>query len=179
MATLDFFKKALPFLTTGLSLAGPAGAVASTILGKVLNINSPSVGSVQDALSKLTLSPEMQAQLQEAENQYKIQMQSMGFQHETDLAALAEKDKDSARNLQIQTKSLTMPALAFLAVFTLGLCIWLTGFRALPESGHDALMILLGLVGAMVKDVYGYFFGSSASAEAQTKQIIANGNGGH
>lgn len=175
MAILNFFKKAMPFLTTGLSLAGgPAGVAAATILGKVLKIDSPTVNSVQDALNKLTLSPDVQAQLQEAENQYKLQMQSMGFQHEDDLAALAEKDKESARGLQIATRSITMPILAYVAVIVLALCIYMSGFRNLPDSGHDAIMILFGLVVSIVKDVYGYFFGSSAGSEAKT-QLLANG----
>lgn len=176
MAAIDFFKKALPFLTTGLSLAGPAGAVASSVLGKVLKIDSPTVGSVQDALAKLTLSPEVQAQLQEAENQYRAQMQSMGFQHETELAALAEKDKESARNLQIQTHSYTMPALAFLGVLVLGFCIYMVGFRELPTTGRDAMMILLGIVSAITKDIYGYFFGSSAGSDEKTKLLANGGN---
>lgn len=171
MAVLDFFKKALPFLTTGLSLAGPAGIAASTILGKVLNIQTPTTESVQKALSELTLSPEIQAQLTQAEEQYKLQMQSMGFQHDSELAALAEKDKESARTMQIQTRSYSMPALAFLGVAVLGLCIYMVGFRELPASGHDAMMILLGIVSAVVKDIYGYFFGSSAGSAEKTKLL--------
>jgi len=175
MAVLDFFKKALPFLTTGLSLAGPAGVAASTILGKVLNISSPTAQSVQDALNKLTLSPEVQAQLQEAENQYRLQMQSMGFQHEEELAALGEKDRESARSMQVQTRSYTMPILAFLSVIVLGFCIYMVGFRTLQPTGHDAMMILLGLVGAMTKDVYGYFFGSSSGSDEKTVLLSQKG----
>lgn len=171
MGALDFFKKAMPFLTTGLSLAGPAGAVAANVLGKVLKIDSPTTNAVQDALNKLTLSPEVQAQLQQAEEQYRLQMQSMGFQHEEELAALAEKDKESARNLQVATRSITMPILAYVAVIVLAFCIYMTGFRNLPSSGHDAIMILLGLVVAIVKDVYGYFFGSSAGSDEKTKLL--------
>lgn len=176
MAALDFFKKALPWITTGLSFAGPAGAVASTVLGKVLKVDNPTVGSIQEALGRLTLSPEIQAQLQEAENQYKTQMQAMGYQHEEELAALAEKDKESARNLQVATRSITMPILAYVAVIVLAFCIYMTGFRNLPASGHDAIMILLGLVVSIVKDVYGYFFGSSAGSDEKTKLLANGGN---
>jgi hypothetical protein len=173
MAVLSFFKKALPFLTTGLSLAGPAGMAASTILGKVLNISSPTTNAIQDALGKLTLSPEIQAQLQEAENQYRLQMQSMGFQHEEELAALGAKDRDSARNMQMQTHSYTMPTLAFLSVIVMAFCIYMVGFRTLPPQGHDTVIFLLGIVAAMVKDVYGYFFGSSAGSDDKTNLLAA------
>ena len=100
-------------------------------------------------------------------------MQQMGYAHETDLETIAEKDRDSARQMQVQTKSYTPTMLAWAAVLTLMGCIYLLGFRAIPMTGKDALLMLLGAVTVTYKDVYGYFFGSSAGSDRQT-EILAN-----
>lgn len=44
----------------------------------------------------------------------------------------------------------------------------------LPEGIKDMVLILLGAVVALTKDVYGFFFGSSRSSDDKDR-VIANG----
>lgn len=173
---LGFFKKIMPFVTTGLSLAGPPGVLASSILGKVFNIANPTPDSVKQALSNANMTPELQAQLVEAELTYKQQMQAMGFQHEDDIVKAMDADRANARAMQVSTRSYLPAVLAILAVTTLGFCIYMVGFHNLPVTGKDAMEILLGVVAGISKDVYGYYFGSSAGSDRKTEIIAQNGH---
>lgn len=168
-----FLQKAYPFLSAGLSLAGPLGNAASAVLGKAIGKPDLKPDGVDEALTSLTLTPELQVQLTEAELQYRQLSEAAGFTSEKDLAALVVEDRASARNMQIQTRSWMPAALAGAAVGTLAFCIYLVAFRNLPESGHDALMLLLGVVVGTVKDVYGYVFGSSAGSAAKTDALTS------
>lgn len=172
---LGFFKKVMPFVTAALPLAGPAGVLASGILGKVLNVTNPTPDSVTQALANVNMTPELQAQLAEAELTFKTQMQAMGFQHEDDMAKALDDDRASARQMEVATRSNLPAVLAGLSVLTLGFCIYMVGFRNIPASGKDAMEILLGVVAGICKDVYGYFFGSSAGSDRKTEIIAQNG----
>jgi|SRR6266404_510740 len=171
---LGFFKKAMPFITTGLSLAGgPAGNAAALILGKVLKVDSPTVDSITKTLQGLTLTPELQAQLQEAENQYKLQMQQMGYQHEDDLAKIGADDRASARQMQIQTRSWVVPCLAI--VITLGFfgLLTLLLYHVAPSGSEKILDVMTGSLGTAWIMVVTYFFGSSAGSDRKT-ELLAN-----
>lgn len=168
---LGFFKKALPFITTGLSLAGPPGMAASVILGKVLNVNNPTPDSVTKALSSLTLTPEVQAQLQEAEQQYRLQMQSMGYQHEEDLAKLAVEDRSNARQMQISVKSWVPPTLAILVTLGFFGLLGLMLFRGFPPSSAQVLDIMTGSLGTAWITIIGFYFGSSSGSEQKSQTL--------
>lgn len=177
----SFIKKSLPWLGTIASIAlpqaAPLVAIATKILGGKLNKSiSPDTNSLSDALSAALGDPTQHTALVEAEQAYQQAMTQLGYQHETDMEAIAEKDRDSARQMQVQTKSWMPSMLALAAVATLMGCIYMLGFRSIPDTGHDALLILLGAVTVTYKDVYGYFFGSSAGSDRKT-EILANGNG--
>ena len=174
---LGFFKKAMPFITTGLSLAGgPAGNLAAGILGKVLKVDNPTVDSIQKTLQNLTLTPELQAQLAEAENQFKMQMQSMGYQHEDDLAKIAADDRASARQMQIQTKSWVTPALAVLITIGFFGLLGLMLYHVMPPGSEKLLDVMTGSLGTAWIMVVTYYFGSSASHDSLTAQLSQNGH---
>lgn len=167
---LGFFKKAMPFITAGLSIAGPAGVAASSILGKVLNVSSPTIDSVQKALASLTLTPELQVQLAEAENQYKLQMQQMGYQNAEDLEKLAVADLASARTMQIATRSWTAPTLAWVIVISFFIAVWavLTGHGKVEAAFAGTL---IGYLAANCQQVVSYYFGSSAGSDRKTELL--------
>lgn len=170
---LGFFKKVMPFITTGLSLAGgPAGTAAAAILGGVLKVNNPTVDSITKTLQGLTLTPELQEQLAVAENQYKLQMQQMGFQNAEDLAKLAADDLASARNLQIQTKSWTAPLLAWFVVISFAAVVFaiLRGYGRVEAAFAGTLV---GYLAANANQVVSYYFGSSSGSDRQT-ELLAN-----
>jgi hypothetical protein len=174
---LGFFKKAMPFITTGLSIAGPAGAAAAAILGKIpaLNVSNPTVDSIQKALTGLTLTPELQAQLAQAEESFKLQMQSMGYQHEDELAKIAADDRASARAMQIQTRSWVVPALAVLITFGFFGLLTLLLYHVAPAGSEKILDVMTGSLGTAWIMVVTYYFGSSATHDNLVQTIGANG----
>lgn len=168
---LGFFKKAMPFIVTALSVAGPAGTAAATVLGSVLKIQNPTTDSVQKALASLTLTPEMQVQLTQAENQFKMQMQSMGYQHEDDLAKIGADDRASARQMQIQTRSKVAPALAILITLGFFGLILLTMYHVAPAGSDKILDVMTGSLGTAWIMVVTYYFGSSAGSARKTELL--------
>lgn len=68
---------------------------------------------------------------------------------------------------QEKTKTI-LAVLIFLA-----LCGCLAGLYtvAIPDGARDILLVMLGVVAALVKDVYGYYFGSSDGSQRKTELL--------
>lgn len=183
MSFTSFVKKAAPWLTTVASAVFPGAApilgVASGLLSKGLNTTvKADPESIANAITMAATSPDQLATLKKIDDDFAAQMRQLGIQEETDLAQILASDRADARAMQEKTGSRTPTMLAWAAVLTLLACIYMLGFRTLPQTGHDVLMMLLGTVAATYKDVYGYFFGSSAGSDAKTSLLAQNVNGG-
>jgi hypothetical protein len=120
---------------------------------------------VQDVISSGKLTAEQVASIQLAELELKKQAQSMNL----DFAKLIAEDKQSARDMQIATKS-WIPAL--LAVFvTIGFFGILLGLMTEHFKTSDALMLMLGSLATAWTGVMAFYFGSSASSQAKTELL--------
>jgi hypothetical protein len=171
MSWVDVLKKTYPFLTIGASFI-PGGNIATSVLGKILNLKDGS--TIDDAGQALVnATPEQRAALLAEENRHSEAMNSMGITSAVEYERLMLADRADARAMQVQTRSLMPPILAAAAVLTMIFCLWMVGFRTLPETGHDAVILLLGVVVGTVKDVYGYVFGSSAGSASKTDALTA------
>lgn len=176
---LGFLKKGFPYIAAGLSLAGPPGNLAASIVGKVLNVDNPTPDSVAKALSSLTLTPDQQIALQQAEQQYKAQMQQMGYQTIEDLEQIAALDRQSARDMEVKTGDKWTPRI--LAGCVIGAWI-ITQCYLIPHAfaatkTPDATMVgmlnrVLGTLDAALTLVLGFYFGSSAGS-AEKNAVLA------
>lgn len=165
-----FFKAIAPMLTTAISFipgGGPAVTIASSILSKVTG-SEVKPESIQDVLTSLASTEEGRLKLQESEQEYQKAMAQLGYQDAETMASLLVQDRDSARKREIAVKDKMPMVLAILAVLSLMFCISLLAFIHLPEGTKDGMLLLIGFVGASYKDVYGYFFGSSAGSDSKT-----------
>jgi hypothetical protein len=63
------------------------------------------------------------------------------------------------------------PWLATLAVLTFLICLYLLFFCPFPAGSKDVLLIVVGALITIVKDVYGYYFGSSEGSARKTELI--------
>jgi len=165
--------KVTPWIAAAASIAAPGAAPIIQLAAKSLSNGLGSVvkadpQSISDAITAAIANPDQLATLKKIDDDFAIQMRQLGFQAVEDLTKIDADDRASAREMQVQTKSKTPTFLAWAAVLTLLACIYMLGFRTLPATGHDVLMMLLGTVAATYKDVYGYFFGSSAGSDAKT-----------
>src|SRR5215467_6937861 len=161
MSFSSVLHKVTPWIATVGSLAVPAAAPLIGIAAKCLSagLGTPVKGTPDDieaALTSAIANPDQLAKLKQIDNDFAAQMQQMGFTEIEELLKIDAADRADARAMQVQTRS-NMPAmLAWAAVTTMLLCIGMLVFKQLPDTGHDAILILLGAVTVTYKDVYGY-----------------------
>jgi len=157
---MEWLKTIAPTIAT--ALGGPLAGMAVSAVAKAIGV---SPDEVQDVISSGKLTAEQVASIQLAELELKKQAQSMNL----DFAKLIAEDKQSARNMQIATKS-WIPAL--LAVFvTIGFFGILLGLMTEHFKTSDALMLMLGSLATAWTGVMAFYFGSSASSQAKTELL--------
>jgi len=178
MGFTDILKKSFPFLSAAASLGGPLGTMAAAAVGKALGLDKPPAGtsdSISNAIALAMADPAQRAAILEAERQFQLQMAELGYKDAEELAAIAAKDRDSARNREIQVKD-KMPAILGLSV-TVGFfsLVGLMAFHPFPEQTKDVFLILVGALTVGWKDVMGYYLGSSAGSDRKTDLLAQAG----
>jgi hypothetical protein len=140
-----------------------AGDVAQTVVGTAETLTGKTGA---DALNAIKADPAQQLAFQQA----------MGAQSE-DLEKAYLADRASARNrdlglAQAGRRNLRADILAYAAIGGLISLIWALLVRQIPDGPtRDILLILSGALVAIVKDVYGFEFGSSRGSEEKTEQL--------
>lgn len=167
---MNFLKKIAPFLSTGLSLAGPYGAIASKILTPILGLK-PDAKEDDYAAALAKATPEQIEAIKQGEQQFQLQMKQLDIQSVDELEKIAAADRASARDMQIQTKSKIPGALAVSIV--IGFFILLGGmmFGKLHPADNQALLLLLGSLTMGFGAVINYYFGSSAGSDRKTELL--------
>jgi len=166
-------KKAFPFISAAAGFGGPLGTLAANAVGKALGIEK--VGPSQDAIATAIsgASPEQMLALAQSEKDLQVKLQQMGFEHVEELEKLAVDDRASARNLQIVTKSQTVPALAWLIVLSFTICV-VAVLRGWGKVEAAFAGTLIGYLAANCNQVVSYYFGSSAGSDRKT-ELLAGG----
>jgi hypothetical protein len=176
---VNFLKKLAPFLSTGLSLAGPYGALASKILSPILGIKPDAKeDDYTAALAKAT--PEQIEAIKQAEQQFQLQMKQLEIQSVEELEKLASDDRASARNREIQVtastgkKDLTPRILAFAVVILCFAGEGLYFFLGAPRNASPELIgRILGTLDSALILVLSYYFGSSAGSDRKTELLAS------
>lgn len=174
MAFTDVLKKAFPFLSAAASLGGPLGSLAASVVGKAIGLDKAPAGTadgIATAIATAFADPAQRTALIQAERDFQAQMAELGYKDAEELAATDEADRASARNREIQLKD-RIPALLAIMV-TLGFFSVLAFmlFRQVPQTGHDAMLLMLGGLGSAWTAVVSYYFGSSAGSERKTELL--------
>jgi hypothetical protein len=131
--------------------------------------------TTDDQLAALVqnVTPEQLLALKQAENDFALKMQALGFQHETDLFQSEAQDRASARQREVAVKDSTPKVLAYLiTIGFFGVLGWIMA-KGLPtenEAAKNVLLLMVGSLGtAWTQGVTGYYFGSSAGSERKTE----------
>ena len=132
-----------------------------------------SIGNVIDNLTT-TKSEKLQLELElkKAEWQHQHEMQSLQIKQESNIL----KDKDSARNraAKVQTSPsatlLNKNISAYLAIITTVLSFALFFVilfypDSLPQKGKDIIIYILGVLSAIITQVFSFYFGASLKQE--------------
>jgi hypothetical protein len=168
---MNFLKKILPWI--GAAATGNVPALitmaAKTVGDAVGKDIKPNLDAITAAVSGAT--PEQLLALKQADNDFALKMKAMGFEHEEDLAKIANEDRASARNREIQVKDWMPKALGLGALIVFSVSLFLLVFYELSQTTTQIIIYMLGILSGMVKDVYGYFFGSSSSSKSKDEAL--------
>ena len=153
----------------GTALGGPLGGLAVEAAANALGLSDKTTEAVKRAVSGAT--PEQLLALKQADQGFALEMQKLGYENVEKLAALDVENTKDARNLQIQTRSPIPGALAVL--ITLGFFGILIGMMhgVLKTTDNQALLIMLGALGAAWGAVVNYYFGSSHDSGRKTELL--------
>lgn len=167
MNWLDTLKTIAPTVAT--AVCGPLGGAAITALGSVFGVPD----ATQDAIAKLfkdgQLSQEHLAEIRKLELEYQNNEKERGFKY----AELEYKNQDSARQMQMATRS-WVPAAISLIVVT-GYFAILVGlmFGVLHVTDNQSLLILIGALSTAFGGVLNFWLGSSHGSQAKS-EMLAN-----
>ena len=156
--------KAAPLL--GTLLGGPAGAAVGAIVASALG-----TGNDPEAVSaELAKNPDALVKLREIEANKAVRLQEIVADQAKHDLATAAADRSSAREREVKTgDTLTPRTLAMLVtVGFFGVLAWLLAYGK-PNTGGDALLVMLGALGGAWASIISYYFGSSAGSAAKTE----------
>ena len=160
---VDVLKKAGLFALGAAIEAEPTGIAKQLVKGQ-LGMSNDSTD--EQMVAALEANPEHYVALRKIENE-----------HSRGLEALRVEDRKDARGMRVALKgdNRIVGTLSFIAIIGLLGVIFTLIFVELGEGvARDALLVLLGSLAAIVKDVYGFFFGSSSGSKSKDT-VIANG----
>jgi hypothetical protein len=151
--------------TIATALGGPvAGMAVKALSTALLGHPDGSEDDVNAALAAAT--PDQIAAIKRADNDFKVQMKSLDI----DLVRIAEKDRESARSMQIANKSMLVPSLAtiIISAFVVVTIGTLLGYAKIESAMAGTL---IGYLSAKAELVLSFYFGSSADSESKSEMI--------
>jgi hypothetical protein len=170
MSLLDQFGPLLGQVapTIATALGGPLAGVAVKTLSNVLLGHEN--GSEDDVKASLaTASPDQLAALKKIDADFKVQMKELDI----DLERIAAGDRDSARKMQTETKDWVPKLLAIvITVGFFGILVWML-VQGMPQTGTEALLMMLGALGTAWTGVVNFYYGSSAGSKAKNDLLAS------
>ena len=158
--------------TVASALAGPLGGVAVSAIGGLLGVTDATQDKIADAIQSGQMTPEQISQLKALELQYQNDEKERGFKY----AELVFKDRDSAREANVQggtQRHLFWLSLTLLSA-TLG-CEMLVLFKGYPASASEIIVgRVLGLMDSVALMVLAYWYGSSNGSSQKSELLARN-----
>jgi len=177
---LAFVKKAAPWLGTVAEMAFPAAAPIVAIASKALSsglstaVPATAVG-IGTAISTAMANPDQLAKIKQIDDDFAVQMRQLGIQEVADLVKLSDDDTASARSREIAVKDSTPKVLAYGIVLLalIASCVVLSGRSPAMKDTSSATLVgvVLGYIFSEVKQVFSYYFGSSAGSDRKTELL--------
>lgn len=155
--------------TIATALGGPLAGVAVQALGSVFGVDGATQEEIQQRLAGAT--SEDLLKLKEAEQKFVLDMKKADI----DIMRIDAEDRGSARNRQMQLKDRAPDILAVLITCGFfGVLGYLLKY-GVPVQGGEALLVMLGALGAAWGAVVNYYFGSSSGSAQKTELLAARG----
>lgn len=170
---MGFFDKVLPKIAAiapsiATSLGGPLAGWGVTEIAKVFGITPDAPDSEKQITQALeTMTPDQAIKLKEADLTFAEHMRQMDI----DLEEISRKDRDSARNMQVQTRDYTPRVLAVGVTFGFFALLAIMAFYTVPVPNQAPLNIMIGALGSAFGGIVGFYFGSSSGSQAKDATI--------
>lgn len=155
----------------GGAISGPFGGLAVDLAVSALGGSEKTAEGLKKAIAGA--SPEALLALKQADYDFQLKMQELGFKSLADLEAIAAADRASARDLQKAVRSnvpATLSVIYVVGFFGL-LAGMLTGYFNVANDSQ-AMILMLGSLSMGVGMVMAYWFGTTNSSAVKT-DIIA------
>lgn len=150
-------KAVAPTLAT--ALGGPLmGAATSAILGKL----GGDEAKVEDLIS--AADPATLLALKQADNEFKAKMKELDIKEED----IHMKDRDSARQRQVNMRDWTPTALALVVLVAWGFAQHHLLTEIIPEGNRELVAAALRTLDMLLGMAFMYFFGSSKGSKDKT-----------
>ena len=161
---MNWLKELVPMI--GTALGGPLGGLAASFVADKLDIKEKTVEAVTNVLNSGRMSPDQIVQVKLAEIEFTKFCQQNGI----DLEKIAAADRDSARKMQIETRS-NMPALltTMVTIGFFGELAWLNYDHSLADSAP--LMIMLGQLAAAWAACIAFWVGTTSGSQRKTNLL--------
>lgn len=167
-AILNLVRTVAP--TIASAVGGPLAGMATRAISEAL-LGKPDGSEQELAEAAAKATPEQLLALKQAENEFAVKMRELDI----DLERLANEDRNSARNREIQTKDWTPRILAGLITVGYFGALFYMLRNGLPQhGGSEAMLVMLGTLGTAWGGVVAYYFGSSAGSKAKDEAMRRN-----
>lgn len=168
MDFLSLIKTVAPWI--GTTIGGPLGGLAIGAACSALGLSENTESALKQAVSGAT--PEQLKLLKDADNDFALEMQKLGYNQIKDLEVISADDRKDARSLLVQIRSWVPAALS--VVITLGFFLLLLGMMTdnLNIKDSQALLILLGSLATAFAQVMNFWFGTTSNS-SRKDDIIA------
>jgi hypothetical protein len=158
---MDFLKTFGPLIgqvapTIATALGGPlAGMAVKAVSSALFGHQDASEDEIMAAMG--TATPDQLTALKKIDADFKVQMKSLDI----DLEKIAASDRDSARNMQIQTHDWTPRVIAIVVILAWVFIQWHLFNSVIPDAMRELIARVLGTLDASLTLVLSYYFGSS------------------
>ena len=158
---LNIVKTVAPTIAT--AMGGPLAGMAVRTLSETL-LGKPDGTEAELAAAAAAATPDQLLALKNAENNFKLEMKKL----DVDLERISAGDRDSARQMTVQTRDWTPRALAgVITVGFFGVLMYMLMFGLPAAGGGEAMLVMLGTLGTAWGAVVSFYFGSSAGSRAK------------
>lgn len=160
----NILKTVAPLL--GTAIGGPFGGMAAKMITGALLGDDQATDDIEVAKLAITnATPDQLLLLKEADNSFKLSMEKLGIERK----ALNVKDRNSARDMQISTRSWAPGLIALCCMSGFFGILFALIFIQIPEQSIQPLNVMLGVLGTLVVGIANFYFGSSSGSKAKTE----------
>lgn len=169
---MNLGQKALQVLKTvapvlGTAIGGPFGTLAGAAVSAAIGTPVGDDKAAETAL--LSASPEALLALKKAEQDFQVQMKTLGISEEK----LAYDDIANARSREVSVKDCTPAVLALFVTVGFFASLGYMMVVGKPKEGGDVMLTMLGTLGTAWVGIITYYFGSSVGSKTKDDALSA------